>query len=144
MALIGEGGATPDRVHFKFQTAKLLSERQGKIALIAARAQRDPSVDIELQGYLDQREALNKYSWDGLAYGTRSDALSDLRARLVRKALIAPGLEKSRVRGSRRVRRRPRRAKTCRCLGPDQEQVATRGDLGTRSSLTGSRVADSP
>jgi outer membrane protein OmpA-like peptidoglycan-associated protein len=38
------------------------------------------------------------YSWDGSAYSTRSDALSDLRARLVRNALIAAGLEKSRVR----------------------------------------------
>ena len=96
--LQGKTGATLDSVHFQFQTAQLLSECQGKIALFAAWAQRNPSADIELQGYLDQREALNKYSWDGSAYSARSDALSDLRARLVRDALIAAGLEKSRVR----------------------------------------------
>ena len=96
--LQGKPGATLDSVHFKFQTAQLLSECQGKIALIAAWAQRNPSADIELQGYLDQREALNKYSWNGLAYSTGSDGLSDLRARLVRSALIAAGLEESRVR----------------------------------------------
>jgi peptidoglycan-associated lipoprotein len=94
----GKAGATLDSVHFKFQTAQLLSECQGKIALIAAWAQRNPSADIELQGYLDQREALNKYSWDGSAYSPRSDALSDLRARLVGNALVAAGLEKSRIR----------------------------------------------
>ncbi len=88
-----------DSVHFQFQTAQLLSECQGKIALIAAWAQRNPSADLELQGYLDQRETLNKYSsWDESGYSVRSDALSDLRARLVRDALIAAGLEKSRVR----------------------------------------------
>lgn len=96
--LQGKAGATLDSVHFQFQTAQLLSECQGKIALIAAWAQRDPSAEIELQGYLGQREALNKYSWDGSSYSARSDALSDLRARLVRDALIAAGLEKSRVR----------------------------------------------
>jgi outer membrane protein OmpA-like peptidoglycan-associated protein len=96
--LQGRPGATLDSVHFKFQTAQLLSECQGKIALIAAWAQRNPWADIELQGYLDQREALNKYSWDGSGYVARSDALSDLRARLVRDALIAAGLGKSRVR----------------------------------------------
>ncbi len=97
--LQGKTGATLDSVHFQFQTAQLLSECQGKIALIAAWAQRNPSADLELQGYLDQREALNKYSsWDGSGYSVRSDALSDLRARLVRDALIAAGLEKSRVR----------------------------------------------
>jgi len=91
-------GTTLDSVHFKFQTAQLLSECQGKIALIAAWAQRNPSADIELQGYLDQREALNKYSWDGSAYSLRSNALSDLRARLVGNALVVAGLEKSRIR----------------------------------------------
>lgn len=96
--LQGKTGATLDSVHFKFQTAQLLSECQSKIALIAAWAERNPSADIELQGYLDQREVLNKYSWDGLAYSVRSDALSALRARLVRDALVAAGLEKSRVR----------------------------------------------
>lgn len=96
--LQGRQGATLDSVHFTFQTAQLLSECQAKIALIVAWAQRNPSADIELQGYLDQREALNKYSWDGSGYSSRGDALSDLRARLVRDALIAAGLEKSRVR----------------------------------------------
>ena len=96
--LQGKAGATLDSVHFQFQTAQLLSECQGKIALIAAWAQRNPSAEIEVQGYLDQREALNEYSWDGLGYIARGDALSDLRARLVRDALIAAGLEKSRVR----------------------------------------------
>jgi outer membrane protein OmpA-like peptidoglycan-associated protein len=56
-----------DSVHFKFQTAELLSECQSKIALIAAWAQRNPSADIELQGYLDQREALNKIHGTGRA-----------------------------------------------------------------------------
>ena len=65
--------------------------------LIVAWAQRNPSAEIELQGYLDQREALNKYAWDGSGY-IRSEALSELRASLVRDALIAAGLEKSRVR----------------------------------------------
>lgn len=96
--LQGRPRATLDSVHFQFQTAQLLSECQGKIALIVAWAQRNPSAQIELQGYLDQREALNKYSWDGSGYSARSDALSDLRARLVRDGLIAAGLEKSRVR----------------------------------------------
>lgn len=96
--LQGRLGATLDSVHFQFQTAQLLSECQGKIALIAAWAQRNPSADLEVQGYLDQREALNKYSWDGSAYSARNDALSDLRARLVRDTLITAGLEKSRVR----------------------------------------------
>ena len=96
--LQGKTGATLDSVHFQFQTAQLLSECQGKIAQIVAWADRNPSADIELQGFLDQREALNKYSWDGSRYIVRSDALSDQRARLVRDALIAAGLEKSRVR----------------------------------------------
>lgn len=96
--LQGKAGATLDSVHFQFQTAQLLSECQGKITQIVAWAQRNPSTDIELQGYLDQREALNEYSWDGSGYIARSDALSDLRAHLVREALIAAGLEKSRVR----------------------------------------------
>jgi outer membrane protein OmpA-like peptidoglycan-associated protein len=91
-------GATLDSVHFQFQTAQLLSECHGKIAHIVAWAQRNPSAALELQGYLDQREALNTYAWDGSGYIARSDALSDLRARLVRDALIAAGLEKSRVR----------------------------------------------
>lgn len=56
---------------------------------------------------MDQREALNKYSRDGSAYSTRSDALSDLRARLVRNALIAAALgarvrKRGRIRGSGR------------------------------------------
>jgi outer membrane protein OmpA-like peptidoglycan-associated protein len=42
--------------------------------------------------------ALNKSSWDGSGYIARSDALSDLRARLVRDALITAGVEKSRGR----------------------------------------------
>jgi len=96
--LQGRQGATLDSVHFKFQTAQLLSECQGKLALIAAWAQRNPTAQIEIQGYLDQREALNKYSWDGSGYIARSDALSDLRARLVRDGLISAGVEKSRVR----------------------------------------------
>jgi outer membrane protein OmpA-like peptidoglycan-associated protein len=96
--LQGRQGAALDSVHFQFQTAQLLSECQGKIALIAAWAQRNPSAEIEVQGYLDQREALNTYSWDGSGYIARSDALSDLRARLVQDALVAAGLEKSRVR----------------------------------------------
>jgi hypothetical protein len=96
--LQGSPRATLDSVHFQFQTAQLLSQCQDKIPLVVAWAKRNPSVDIELQGYLDQREALNKYSWDGSGYIARNDALSDLRARLVRDALIAAGLEKSRVR----------------------------------------------
>jgi len=96
--LQGRRGATLDSVHFKFQTAQLLSECQGKIALIAAWAQRNPSAQIVVEGYLDQREALNKYSWDGSGYIARAEALSDLRASLVRDALISAGLEKSRVR----------------------------------------------
>lgn len=87
-----------DSVHFQFQTAQLLSQCQDKIALIVAWAQRNPSADIELQGYVDQREALSEYSWNGSSYSAGSDALSDLRARLVQDALIAAGLEKSRVR----------------------------------------------
>jgi outer membrane protein OmpA-like peptidoglycan-associated protein len=96
--LQGRQGATLDSVHFKFQTAQLLSECQGKLALIAAWAQRILTAQIEVQGYLDQREALNTYSWDGSGYIARSDALSDLRARLVRDALVSAGVEKSRVR----------------------------------------------
>jgi outer membrane protein OmpA-like peptidoglycan-associated protein len=96
--LQGRPTATLDSVHFQFQTAQLLSECQDKIALIVAWAQRNPSADIELQGYVDQREALSEYSWDGSSYIAGSDALSDLRARLVRDALVAAGLEKSRVR----------------------------------------------
>jgi outer membrane protein OmpA-like peptidoglycan-associated protein len=52
--LQGKPGATLDSVHFKFQTGQLLSECQGKIALVAARAQRNPSADIDFQGYLDK------------------------------------------------------------------------------------------
>jgi outer membrane protein OmpA-like peptidoglycan-associated protein len=96
--LQGRQGATLDSVHFKFQTAQLLSECQGKLALIAAWALRNPTAQIEVQGYLDQREALNKYSWDGSGYIARSDALSDLRARLVRDALVSAGVDKTRVR----------------------------------------------
>jgi len=107
--LQGKVGAALDSVHFKFQTAQLLSECQGKIALIAAWAQRNPAAEIELQGYLDQREVLNnlnKYSWNGWAHSARSEKLSDLRARLVRDALIAAGLEERRVRlGSGDTRR---------------------------------------
>lgn len=96
--LQGRQRATLDSVHFKFQSAQLLTECQGKLALIAAWAQRNPTAQIEVQGYLDQREALNTYSWDGSGYVARSDALSDLRARLVRDALVSAGVEKSQVR----------------------------------------------
>jgi hypothetical protein len=53
-----------------------------------------------------QREALNKYSWNGLADSTDSGALSNLRAVLIRNALIAGGLEQSRVRLGNGDRRR--------------------------------------
>jgi outer membrane protein OmpA-like peptidoglycan-associated protein len=95
--LQGKKGAALDSVHFQFQTAQLLSQCQSKIALIAAWAKRNPSADIELDGYLDQREARNAYSWNGSAYTARSEALGELRARLVRDALIAAGLEQSRI-----------------------------------------------
>jgi outer membrane protein OmpA-like peptidoglycan-associated protein len=95
--LQGKAGAALDSVHFEFQTAELLSQCRSKIALIADWAKRNPSAEIELQGYLDQREAVNAYSWNGAGYSARSEALSELRARLVRDALIAAGLEQSRI-----------------------------------------------
>ena len=89
-------GAALDSVHFEFQTAELLSQCQSKIALVANWAKQHPSADIELQGYLDQREAAR----NGSASTARSEALSERRARLVRDALIAAGLEEQRIRVS--------------------------------------------
>lgn len=83
-----------DSVHFEFQTAELLSQCRSKIALVADWAKQHPSAGIELQGYLDQREAAR----NGSAYTARSEALSERRARLVRDALIAAGLEEERIR----------------------------------------------
>jgi outer membrane protein OmpA-like peptidoglycan-associated protein len=86
-------GASLDSVHFEFQTAELLTQCQSKIALVAAWAKQHPSAGIELQGYLDQREAARSGSTDT----ARSEALSERRVRLVRDALIAAGLEKERI-----------------------------------------------
>ena len=86
-------GAALDSVHFEFQTAELLSQCQSKIALVADWAKQHPSAGIELQGYLDQREAARSGSTDT----TRSEALSERRVRLVRDALIAAGLEQERI-----------------------------------------------
>jgi len=86
-------GASLDSVHFEFQTAELLSQCQSKIALVADWAKQHPSAEIELQGYLDQREAAR----NGSAYTARSEALSERRVLLVRDALIAAGLAKERI-----------------------------------------------
>ena len=89
----GMKGASLDSVHFEFQTADLLSQCQSKIALVADWAKQHPSAGIELQGYVDQREAARSGSTDP----ARSEALSERRVRLVRDALIAAGLEKERI-----------------------------------------------
>ena len=86
-------GASLDSVHFEFQTAELLSQCVSKIALVANWAKQHPSAEIELQGYLDQREVAQ----NGSASTARSEALSEGRARLVREALIAAGLEEERI-----------------------------------------------
>ena len=86
-------GAALDSVHFEFQTAELLSQCVSKIALVANWANQHPSAEIELQGYLDQREIAQ----NGSASTARSEALSEGRARLVRDALIAAGLEQERI-----------------------------------------------
>ncbi len=89
---VGKGAAL-DSVHFEFQTAELLSQCVSKIALVADWAKQHPSAEIELQGFLDQREAAR----NGSAYTERSEALSERRAHLVRDALIAAGLEEERI-----------------------------------------------
>ena len=86
-------GAALDSVHFEFQTAELLSQCVSKIGLVANWAKQHPSAEIELQGYLDQREVAQ----DGSTSTARSEALSEGRARLVRDALIAAGLEQERI-----------------------------------------------
>ena len=86
-------GAALDSVHFEFQTAELLSQCVSKIALVANWAKQHPSAEIELQGYLDQREVAQ----NGSTSTGRSEALSEGRARLVRDALIAAGLEQERI-----------------------------------------------
>jgi outer membrane protein OmpA-like peptidoglycan-associated protein len=86
-------GAALDSVHFAFQTAELLSQCVSKIALVASWAKEHPSARIELQGYMDQREAAP----NGLVSTTRGEALAEGRARLVRDALIAAGLEEERI-----------------------------------------------
>ena len=86
-------GASLDSVHFEFQTAELLSQCLSKITLVANWAKQHPSAEIELQGFLDQREAAR----NGSAYTERSEALSERRAHLVRDALIAAGLEEERI-----------------------------------------------
>ena len=86
-------GAALDSVHFEFQTAELLSQCVSKIALVANWAKQHPSAEIELQGYLDQREVAQ----NGSASTARSEALSEGRARLVRDALIAAGLAEDRI-----------------------------------------------
>jgi outer membrane protein OmpA-like peptidoglycan-associated protein len=86
-------GAALDSVHFEFQTAALLSQCVSKIALVANWAKQHPSAEIELQGYLDQREVAQ----NGSVSTARSEALSESRARLVRDALIAAGLEQERI-----------------------------------------------
>jgi outer membrane protein OmpA-like peptidoglycan-associated protein len=93
----GKVGAALDSVHFEFQTAELLSQCRSKIALIADWAKRNPSADIQLLGYVDQREAGDAYSSSGSGYGARRETLGERRARLVRDALIAAGLEQSRI-----------------------------------------------
>jgi peptidoglycan-associated lipoprotein len=86
-------GASLDSVHFEFDTAVLLSQCQSKIALVADWARQHPSAGIELQGYVDQREAARS----GSTETTRSEALSERRVRHVRDALIAAGLEQERI-----------------------------------------------
>jgi outer membrane protein OmpA-like peptidoglycan-associated protein len=86
-------GAALDSVHFEFQTAELLSQCVSKIALVANWAKQHPSAEIELQGYLDQREVAQ----NGSTSTARSEALSEGRASLVRDALIAAGLEQERI-----------------------------------------------
>jgi outer membrane protein OmpA-like peptidoglycan-associated protein len=89
---VGKGAAL-DSVHFEFQTAELLSQCLGKIALVANWAKQHPTAEIELQGYLDQREIAQ----NGSTSTARSEALSEGRARLVRDALIAAGLQEERI-----------------------------------------------
>ena len=89
---VGKGAAL-DSVHFEFQTAELLSQCVSKIALVANWAKQHPSAEIELQGYLDQREVAQ----NGSTSTARSEALSEGRARLVRDALIAAGLQEDRI-----------------------------------------------
>ena len=86
-------GASLDSVHFEFQTAELLSQCLSKITLVANWAKEHPSAEIKLQGYMDQREVAR----NGSASTARSEALSEGRARLVRDALIAAGLEEERI-----------------------------------------------
>ena len=86
-------GASLDSVHFEFQTAELLSQCVSKIALVANWAKQHPSAEIELHGYLDQREVAQNDS----ASTARSEALSERRVLLVRDALIAAGLAKERI-----------------------------------------------
>ena len=69
-------GASLDSVHFEFQTAELLSQCLSKITLMAEWAKQHPTAEIELQGFLDQREAAT----NGSAYTARSEALSERRA----------------------------------------------------------------
>jgi len=95
--LQGKTGASLDSVHFKYQTTELLPECQAKIALIADWAKRNPSAKLELRGYLDQREAVTASSWSGSSNSAQSEPLGELRARLVRDALIAAGMEQSRI-----------------------------------------------
>ena len=86
-------GASLDSVHFEFRTAELLSQCRDKIALVAKWAEQHPSAELELHGFVDQREAAPI----GSAETARSEALSESRARLVRDALIAAGLREERI-----------------------------------------------
>ena len=74
-------------MHFAFGQAQPLARCEEKLTRLVAWANHNSGVDIGLQGYLDERERV-----------AGNDALSQARARAVRDALVARGVEAGRIR----------------------------------------------
>jgi len=73
-------------VHFVAQTATMNEECGAKVAKIATWLKDHPTVSVRLAGYVDQAEQ-----------GRVSATLGERRAEVVRQALIAAGVESTRI-----------------------------------------------
>ena len=74
-------------MHFAFEKAEPLAQCDAKIAQLVEWARDNPGVQMGLQGYLDEREV-----------AAADTALIQVRARAVSDALVAAGVESSRIR----------------------------------------------
>jgi outer membrane protein OmpA-like peptidoglycan-associated protein len=75
-----------DNIHFASTASDVRAKCQEKIRLIAAWARQHPDARLVLQGYLEAGEA-----------DPRNNGLAERRTRAVRSALMAAGVDQSRI-----------------------------------------------